>query len=143
MQDRFMFSDGQDLTTLNSTGARSEHQFDLEVGVVADQMQMGWINFIILLSDNDGAAEGLDLELRSSDNVNLSTTPIYLGGIHLLQAEIATGGKYSFGFCRANLKAHLGMWYKATNNSLTNNTTVDCWFSEQPISVTGIQKKPA
>lgn len=141
MRDKFIFSDGQDLSTLDSTGVVSENIWDLEEDAVTDHQVVGWINFIVLATTNTGGDEGLDVELRTSDNTNMSTSPAYLGAHKLIQAEIAAGKAYSFGVCKAALKKYVALWFKAVSTSLDGATTVDAWFSEQPISVTGIQKK--
>lgn len=143
MTDNFKFSNGQALGTLNSTGVVSTNIWDLEEDVSVDQQVLGWINGIILSSTNTGNTQGMDIELRTSDNTNMSTTPLYLGGIHLTLEETITGHRFCFGVCKANLEKYLGIWYKATNTSLDGATSVDCWFSEQPVAILGIQKKNA
>lgn len=144
MRDKFIFSDGDDLTTLNSTGIISTNIWDFEEDAIADGMIMGWLNVHINSTDNTGAAEGIDIQFRASDNVN-GSSPEYLGCIKLLQAEIAAGGAFCVGVCRYLTLRYLSVWYKADTNAMNGNTLVDAWFSQHPISVTaaGIQKKPA
>lgn len=143
MFDNFMFSNGQDLAALASSGIKSTDWWNLEEGVAADQQILGWINGIILASNNTGAAEGLSIMLRSSDSTDLDTTPFYCGGTRLTKAEIATGHRFSFGVYKSKLKKYTGIWYNAFQNSLNGATTVDCWFSEQPVAILGIQKMNA
>lgn len=141
MTDKFVFSNGQALSTLNSTGVVSSNIWDLEEDSVTDGQVMGWINGIILSSTNAGGAEGLVIQMRSSDNTNMSATPLYLGGIRLTQAEIVTGHRFSFGINKMVLKKYVSIWYNAFSSSLDNATGVDCWFSEQPVALLGVQKK--
>lgn len=143
MFDNFMFSNGQDLAALADTGIKSTDWWNLEEGVADDQQVLGWINGIILSSSNSGAAEGLVIMLQSSDSTNLSTTPVFCGGTRLTQAEITKDHRFSFGVYKSKLKKYTGIWYNAFNNPLNAATVVDCWFSEQPVAILGIQKMNA
>lgn len=144
MFDKFRFNDagGQALSTLDITGVVSDNIWDLEEGVAVDQQILGWINGIILSSSNSsGGAEGLVIMMRSSDVDTLATTPLYLGGIRLTQAEIVAGHRFSFGINKMLLKKYAAIWYNAFSSSLDGATSVDCWFSEQPHAELGVQKK--
>lgn len=148
MREKWQFSNGQDVTTLNSTGVVSENTFNIEQDVTADQQIMGWINGIILASDNSSGTEGMFIEVRTDDNAALDLAhdtgdENIIGAIHLRKAEIVAGTKFSIGVCKANLGTQLGLWFRAHTTSLNGNTTIDAWFSEQPMSELGIQKKPA
>jgi hypothetical protein len=141
MFDDFQFSNGQALSTLNSTGVTSTNYWDLEEGVSTDQMVIGWINGIILSTTSTGGDSGLIIEVRSSDATTLATTPMYLGARTLLQSEIVAGFKFSIGIYACKVKKYLGTWYRTVNESLTGATAVDAWFSEQPHAELKVQKK--
>jgi len=150
MRDRWLFSNGQDLSTLASSGVISTDVFDLELDaasnsntIIEDDFIEGYLNFQILASTNTGAAEGLEISLIASDAAG-GTTPEYLGVIRLLQAEIAAGIKRSIKVSKQLSKKFLGVWYAAVDNALDNATTVDCWFSSVPIADNeDIQKIPS
>ncbi len=149
MRDTFLFSDGQDLTGLTSTGVVSGNIWDIEQDnasavIVTDGMLMGWLNLSFGAS-NAGAAEGLWIELRSSDNTNITATPKYLVCILLTATELAAmeGKTVSIGFYKAELKRYIGVFYRPDTNSMAGTATpVDAWFSEHPIGELGVQKKP-
>lgn len=149
MIDKFQFSNAQDLGSLDSTGVVSEHIWDLEEDEATDGMLLGWVNFIILASSNSGGNEGLWVELRCDDTSNLAMAGAgadekVLGAILLDVDEIEAGAAFSFGVCRYNLGKYAGLWYRAASTSFNGATTVDAWFSEQPVSaIHGIQKKPS
>ena len=140
--EKFVFSNGQALGTLNSTGVISTNIWDLEEGVSVDQMVIGWVNGIILSSTNSaGGTEGLIIEVRSSDAEALATTPMYLGARTLMSSEIVTGFRFSIGIYATALKKYLGVWYRAFNTSLDGATSVDARFELQPHEALRVQKK--
>jgi len=141
MLEKFQFSDAQPLGTLDNTGVVSDNYWDFEENAVADGQLLGWIEGIILSSSNAAGDEGLWIECRSADATNLSTTPLWLGAIKLTQDEIATGTRFCFGVCKANLETYIGLWYRADTTSLDGATSVDAWFSTAPSTPLGIQKK--
>ncbi len=144
MRDKFLFSDAQDLTGLNSTGVVSSNIWDIEEDAVTDGMLMGWLN-LSFAAGNAGATEGLWIELRTSDNTNITTTPKWLCAIKLTDAELtAMAGKtVSIGFYKAELQKYVGVFYRADTTSLAGTATgVDAWFSEHPIGELAVQKKP-
>jgi len=149
MNDKFMFSDAQALSTLDSTGVVSEHVWDLEnsaSGVAMGQtdfMVYGWVNFIIQSSTNT-TGTNFRITLVSSSTAALTGTLEYLGGVELLIPEIITGYTGSFGVCRAHCEQYLGVWYKSAT-SLTGATGIECWFSDSPVNSPkgfGMQKRP-
>lgn len=153
MRDRWTFSNSEDLTALNSTGAISEHLFDLEQDgdsnvIVTDGQIFGWFHVLLLSALNTEGDQGLIIQLRTSDALN-GGTPNYLGVIQLLQADIlsaACPAEYSIGVLKSNLKRYLHVWYMATNTSLTTVTgsvIVDAWMDEDPHKEKRIQKKPS
>lgn len=142
------FSAGQNLTGLNSTGVVSSNIWDLEYDnddnlIVTDGQVNGWFNFV-LGAANAGGDEGLLIEIRSSDNVNMSTSPDYLGLLQLNQAELTAGRAVAIGVTKANLQRYVGVWYRAVNTSLAASTTpIYGWFSPGPEGLPVTQKKPA
>ena len=145
MRDKFIFSDAQDLTGVDSTGVVSTNIWDIEEDAVTDHSLIGWLN-VSFAAGNAGATEGLWIELRSSDNTNMSTSPTYLGAILLTDAELtaATGTTISFGFSKANLQKYVSVWYRADTTSLAGTATpVDAWFSEHSAGELGLQKQPS
>ena len=151
MREKYLFSDGQDLGSLDSTGVVSTNVLDLELDALAgntiienDQIT-GWFCFKILATTNTGGGEGLDIELRENDNSDMTTgTPRYLGTIKLVQAEIAAGNVYAIKVLKSLTMKFLGTWYKAVNSSLNGATTVDCWMHTGPMSPNeAIQKVPS
>ncbi len=144
MRDKFLFSNGQALGTLNSTGVISSNYWDLEEDVTTDQMIEGWINIIIISSSNAAGDEGLDIELRSSDSTN-GSSPQYLGCHKLIQSEIATGNRFSFGVSKHTLHKYLMLWYKAVSTSLDGATSIEAWFALGPITspTLELQKRPS
>ena len=145
----FEFSNGQALSTLNSTGVVSANVWDLEnksSGVAMGQtdfMVFGWINMIILSTTNS-TGKNFRITLLSSSTAALTGTIIYLAGLELMIPQIVAGNKFSFGVCLHKCEQYLGIWYKAAT-SLTGATSVDCWFADGPItspSDVGNQKKP-
>jgi len=143
MRDAFEFSNAQALATLDSTGVVSTNIWDLEEDAVTDGQVYGWLNVKILSTTNTGGDSGLYIELRSADNTNMSTTPIYLGAALLTQAEIVAGAVVSIGVRKSNCEKYIGVWYKTVSESLTGATAVDAWFSQAPAGELRIQKKPS
>ncbi len=142
MFDKFVFSNGQALATLNSTGVVSENFWDLEENVVADQQVMGWVNGIILSSTNANGNEGLWIEVRLSDNTDIDTTPMTIGARRLLQGEITAGFEFSIGFYAAGInKRYMGLWFRADTTSLDGATAIDAQFELHPHQELGIQKR--
>lgn len=148
MRDKYVFSNGQDLGSLDSTGVVSEHVFDMELDALSgntiienDQVE-GWFCFKILTTTNTGGNDGLDIELRESDAAAM-TTPRYLGTIKLLQAELVAGAVYAIKVQKQLALKFLGAWFKAINTSLNGVTTVDCFIHTGPLSPNdSIQKVP-
>ena len=143
MRDKFVFSDGQSLSSPDSTGVISTNILDLEEGVTVDQQVVGWLNICFRSATISGLTEGMYIDLRTSDATN-GGTPNYLGVIQLLAAEVAAGAKFSIGVCKSNLKKYLSVWYRAHTTANTGAIVVDAYFSEQPEGPElRIQKKPS
>ena len=145
MIDKFMFSKGQDLGSLDSTGGVSTNIWDLEEDVTVDQMFEGWIHIIILTCTQDSGNEGLDIRFQNSDNVDITTSARVLAGTRLVEAELVAGNRFSFGFSKAKLLKYVGVWYAAVSSSLNNATTIDSFFTYGPIQSPDIQsqKRPS
>ena len=153
MRDKFVFSDSQDLTALDSTGEISDYYFDLEkdsdnVEVISDDQVFCWFHILLLSATNLAGTEGLIIQLRTSDSTG-GTTPQYLGNIQLLQADIlaaACPAEYSIGVLKSNLLRYLCVWYMAVNTALTTATgslLVDAWIDDTPHYEKRIQKTPS
>ncbi len=132
MEDKFVFADGQALSTLNSTGVVSTNIWDIEEDAHVDGQVFGWMNVLILSTTNTGGDSGLLFEFRSSDNTNMSTTELYLGIIQIAQSEIVAGRHFSIGVKKSQLKKYVSGWFRAVSQSLDNATGIDCWFSLMP-----------
>lgn len=132
MEDKFVFADGQDLSTLDSTGEVSDNIWDIEEDAHVDGQVIGYMNVLILATTNTGGDSGLIFEFRSSDSAAMATTPFYLGIIQILQSEIVAGRHFSIGVTKSQLKKYVSAWPRTVSESLDNATTVDIWFSVMP-----------
>ncbi len=146
MRDRFPFSDGQDLNALSSTGVVSGNIWDLEEDASVDQQLTGYLN-VSFADSNDGATQGMYIEFRTSDNIDIDTSHEVLAIMFLTDAELtaAAGITFSVGFEKANLKKYAGVFYRPHTTSLASaETLVDAWFSEHPAdnAVQNLQKRP-
>lgn len=151
MRENFMFSNGQDLGSLASSGVVCTNPFDLELDTLAgntiienDQIE-AWFCVKILTCTQASGDSGLDIELRENDNADMTTgTPRYLGIIRLIEAELVAGNVYSIKVHKQLSMSFLGAWYKAVNESLDGATTIDCWMHTGPMSPNdSIQKVPS
>jgi len=149
MQDKFIFSDAQALSTLDGTGVISTNIFDLEYDendalIKADQMIHCWLNVILTSIASADADEGMLIKLIESDSTN-GATPSYLGVIQLLEAEMVTGNAFCIGVAKQLTKRYLSVWYMATSSALDGANAVDAWISEGPLTspTYRCQKRPA
>jgi len=149
MRDKFDFCNGQDLGSLANTGVKSENYYDLEyddngVLIKADMMVECWVHFNILTCTQTSANEGLIIWVVESAATAL-TTPRYLGGITLLEAELVAGNMYSIGVSKQCTLRYMGLWMAAHTSSLDNATTIDAWMDGSPSTspTYRCQKKPA
>jgi len=149
MRDKFIFSDGQDLGSLASTGVKSTDWYDLEyddagVLIKADMMVECWVHISILTCTQTSGNEGLHIWVVESDATAL-TTPRYLGGIWLLEAEMVAGNKYNIGISKQCTLRYMGIWYAAASTTMNLATTVDAWMDDSPITspTYRCQKRPA
>jgi hypothetical protein len=149
MLDKFMFSNSQALSTLDSTGVISSNYFDLEyddagVLIKEDQMVEFWLNVRLISFANTAGDEGMEIQLIESD-ATAGTTPSYVGVIRLLQAEMVSGNQFSIGVSKQLTKRYLGVWYMAKSTSLNGANSIDAWPSTAPLTSPSFrcQKKPA
>lgn len=150
MRDKFIFSDNQTCTNLDSTGEISTNIWDLEEDVAVDQMIEGFLNITIISATlTSGLTEGLVVGLRTDDAVGLATAQngtnagyVDVGTKHLLKEEIVAGRSFSMPFRQDVCKKYLGGWAKAKNTALVGNIHLEMWFENNPVSQLRIQKKP-
>ena len=149
MQDKFVFSDAQALSTLDGTGVRSTDVFDMEydanaVLIKAGQYMHCWLNVILTSIASTAADEGMYIKLVESAAAAL-TSPRYLGSIQLLETEMVTGNMYSIGVCKQLTLRYVGVWYMAHTTALDGANAVDAWISEGPLTspTYRCQKRPA
>ncbi len=160
MRDKYIFSDGQDLTGLNSTGVVSTNVWNLEEdwsanALETDSQVVGWLN-VILRAANAGGDEGLWIEMRSEDEANLNwdsqaageigtgTDQVCLGAILISQPQLIAGAAFAIGVSRASLGTFVGIWYRAASTALAGTATpIDAWWSVTPEGLPVIQKKPS
>lgn len=138
MRDKFLFSDAQALSTLNSTGVVSTNVFDMELDasggntiITDDQIEVTF-NALIVSSTNTGAASGLDVILRQGDNADMTTGAIEIARVHFTQAEISAGVQKAVKVLASLATKFVGAWIKATSESLDNATGIDVWLSPLP-----------
>lgn len=159
MRDKFAFSEGQALSTLNSTGVISTNIWDLEQDdggnvMETDSQVFGWFNFNIRSSTNTSGGAGMWVEIRTEDETNLDWDSASageigddadmhcLGAILLKKSEIVAGFSFAIAVSKFSLGRYLGIWYRAANASLDGATAIDASFNINP-EVLGItQKKP-
>ena len=138
MRDKYVFSNGQALSTLDSTGVVSSNVFDMELDasggntILTDDQVEVFFNVQVLSSTNTAGDEGMDVELRMGDNSDMTTGGVVIASMHLAQADIAAGTIRSIKVLKSLAYKFLGAWFKATNTSLDNATGVDCWLSDVP-----------
>ncbi len=153
------FSNGQDLTGLNSTGVVSSNIWDLEQDndnnlIVTDGQVLGWFNFV-LGAVNTGGDEGLWIEIRTEDETNLDwdsqaageigtgVDQHCLGALLISQTELTAGNAWAIGVRKAQLGRYLGIWYRAASTALAGTPTpIYGWYSIGPEALPVTQKKP-
>ena len=150
MQD-IVFSDAQALSTLNSTGVVCSNPYDMELTksegatIITNDQVDAFMNVLICAAPaTQAAAEGMDVQLREGDNVDMTTGAAILASLHIKLADIAAGKRFSIRVVAPMTMCFLGAWIKATNTGLTTGVTVDIWMSDTPVSENeDIQKIPA
>jgi len=150
MQD-IVFSDAQVLSTLDSTGVVCSNPFDMELTksagatILTNDQVDAFMNVLICAAPaSQAATQGMDVELREGDNVDMTTGAAILASLHIKLADIAAGKRFSIRVVAPMTMCFLGAWIKATNTGLTTGVTVDIWMSDTPVSENeDIQKIPA
>jgi hypothetical protein len=147
-----VFSDAQALTTLDSTGEVSDNVFDMELDgsggntILTDDQVVGVLNITIPpLAGQIAGDEGMDIQLLSNDNADMTTgTEVELGIAHASQAELQAGCVKNIEVTKAMTQKFLGVWYKATSTTLTTGQTVDAHWSIAPLTENDkLQKVPS
>lgn len=152
MRDKFVFSDSQALTTLNTTGIVSTNIFDLEIAasggatILTDDQVDAWFNVLIIAAPTSQAGvEGMFVDLRTDDTAALSFGgQIYpadgnsdeqiLGLIFIKEDDMRAGRRFSTRAHRSALGKYLGVWFRAAVTTLTTGVTIDAWMSDHPIT---------
>jgi hypothetical protein len=151
MRDKYnLLSDAQARTNPTSTGTISSNILDLEqnsaaVTLITDDQVKGYMNVVITAAAlSSGGTEGIVLEVRNADNVDLATSAENIGVQDVPLAEIVAGAKFSVPFRRDVAERYLGGWLRAKSTTYTGTITVDAWFDSEPITKNdAIQKVPA
>lgn len=148
----FQFSDAQAFTTLvDSTGIVSTNVFNMELTKLAgdtiltnDQL-VGVVNITIPPLATQTAAEGLDIDLLSNDDDDMTTgTEIKLGTVHVTLLELIAGCVKNIEVTASLTQSFVGLWYKATSTTLDTGQTVDAHFSIAPLTENDkLQKVPS
>ena len=135
MRDKFIFSDAQALSTLDSTGVVSTNVFDMELDasggntIITNDQVDAYLNVLVTaVPTTNAAAEGYDVQLRQGDNSDMTTGAIILASIHLEQGDIqATAGKKFSIRVNARIMStkFLGVWHVATSTSMTTDAFSD------------------
>ena len=153
MRDKFLFSDAQAFTNLSAAGVISQHIWDLEEDVVADQAIQGCLMVqITAASLVTGLTEGIILSLRVDDAVGLATAQNgsnagykEIASKHILKEEIVAGKVFAipvYDVISARAK-YMGFWPKAKTTALTGSVTLEAYFVESvDDSIKRVQKKP-
>lgn len=150
MRDKFVFSDGQDLSACDSTGKISTNWYDLEyddsdVLIKTAMMVECWLHIHILTCTQTLANEGWIARLIESASTN-GSSPRYLGGIILLEAEMVAGNHYCIGVSKQCTLRYLSVWYAAFSTAVADGVfTVDAWIDDSPSTspTYRCQKRPA
>ncbi len=147
MKDDFLFSDGQTITTDET----STNTNDLEDGTVSDQ-QVGpaWLVLQIEAASGLSLTNGLSVTLMTSDSSTFTLAPgatvgtedavISLANIPV--AELLDGAVFCAGFLKNDLKRYLAVWYSDEGDAVTGTLTVSAWIQDQPVTKLKTQKIP-
>jgi hypothetical protein len=145
------FSNAQALGALDSTGIVSTHVFDMELEksggntIIENDQIVAIVNITIPpLSGQVAGDEGMDIDLLSNDNADMTTgTEVKLGTVHVSVAELVAGCVKNIEGISSLTQKFVGLWYKATSTTLTTGQTADAHFSIAPLTENdAIQKVP-
>lgn len=149
MQDKFLFSDEQTITT-DETSTSTQN---LEAGNVADQ-QVGpaWLCMTIVTASGLSLTNGFSVSLMSSDSSTFTLAPgatigtedVVASMDNIPVAEIVAGASFCVGFLlgQSVVKKYLAVWYSDEGDAVTGTLKVDTWIQNQPLSKLKIQKAP-
>lgn len=150
MRDGILFSDNQTLTNLTSTGVKSTDIDDLEqnsaaVALITDDQQAFNCNFVLTsVSFTSGGTEGIILEVRTSDNSDMTTGAEVIGAKDVLLADIVAGKKFSVPVEKNVMQRYLSAWFRAKSTTYTGTIKADAYKDFAPISPNEtLQKVPA
>lgn len=149
MHDKFMFSDAQALSALDTTGLKSTDIYDMEYDtagnlITTDGFMHCWLNVILTSIASTAADSGMYIKLVESAAEAL-TSPRYLGVIQLLETEMVTGNMYCIGVAKQLTLRYVGVWYMAHTQNLDGANAVEAWISEGPLTspTYRCQKRPS
>ena len=152
MHDKFVFSDGQALGALTSTGVVSENVFDMELDgaagnvIIEDDQLVGVLNLKFPPNAAQvGGDSGMNIFLRSADNSDMvSSTPVKLGSAFISQAELLAGAIKSIKVTVALTQKFVGIFYDPVSETLTTGNTVDAVWQTEVLTLNDeLQKVPA
>ncbi len=150
MRDKFVFSDGQALGALTSTGVVSENVFDMELDsnggntIIEDDQLVGVLNIHISKLAGQTAAEGINIYLRSCDNSDMVTNSIDLGSAFVSLAELQAGAIANIEVTKALTQKFVGLFYDPASSTLVTGHLVDAAWHTAPLTKNDeLQKVPA
>jgi len=132
----YKFSDSQTLSNLDSTGEISDNTWDMEANAMVDDMIMG--NVIVTIISAPAQAtiagtEGMQIEVRTDSNVNLTTTPEIIGAISVLPAKVIAGAQFTIPVFCPKMQKQMGVWYKDVSTDFVGDIVVDADFQYSPV----------
>lgn len=150
MREKDIFSNGQALGALDSTGVVSTNVFDLELDasggntIITNDFLDCWVNCIFTAAPTTQAGvEGMYIEAMASDAAALSTPTVWATKF-LAYTLIVAGHKVALRIYAQLALAFFGMWYRAHTTALTTGATIDAWVATAPIGENdSIQKVPS
>jgi len=149
MHDKYVFSDAQALTTLDSTGVVSSNVFDMELEksggntILENDQLVGVVN--ITIPPNANQTNPMTIQLLSNDNADMTTgVEVELGSVAVSAAEMVAGCVKSIMVHAKLTQKFVGMWFKAVSSTLVTGTTVDAHWHTAPLTENdAIQKVPS
>ena len=150
LEGAFMFSNAQALGALTSTGVVSTNVLDMELAasggatILTDDQLVGWLNVVIPANANQIVATGMYIDIRSSDNADMTTGAIVLESVFVSMAELVAGCVKSIGICASLTQKFVGLWFRAASTTITTGNTADAHMTFAPITLNdAIQKVPS
>lgn len=141
-----MFSNGQALGALTSTGVVSENVLDMELAasggatILTDDQLVGCLNIVIPALAGQTAT--MNIYLRSCDATDMTTSSIDLGSCFVSAAEMVAGCVKNIQVCVPLTQKYVGVFYDPVSTLVTGQT-VDAHMTFAPITLNdAIQKVP-